>query len=87
MSSVCCSTIYIGVTNDLQRRVKEHKSKRVKGFSSRYNCVFLVYFEEFNSIEEAIKREKQLKKWNRSWKNELIKEKNPDWIDYSKDWK
>jgi putative endonuclease len=73
--------LYIGVTNDLKRRIYEHKNKSIKGFSSKYNINKLIYFEQFNDINEAIQREKQLKKWNRSWKDELIKKLNPKWND------
>ena len=73
--------LYIGVTNDIRRRVFEHKSKTVKGFTSRYNVDKLMYFEEYSDINEAIKREKQLKKWNRQWKIDLIEKDNPEWKD------
>ncbi|MBV8922290.1 GIY-YIG nuclease family protein [Bradyrhizobium sp.] len=74
-------TIYIGVTNDIIRRVAEHRSKLVKGFTSKYDVVKLVCFEQFDDPENAIRREKQLKKWNRAWKIRLIEEKNPNWGD------
>jgi len=86
MSSSNKSTIYIGVTNDLERRVYEHKNKMVKGFTQKYNCVNLVYYEVHNQIVDAIYREKQLKNWNRVWKNELIEENNLNWLDISKEW-
>jgi putative endonuclease len=73
--------LYIGVTNDLEKRVLEHKHKLNKGFAAKYNVDKLVYFEQFSIIEEAIQREKQLKKWNRDWKIELIEKENPDWSD------
>jgi putative endonuclease len=72
-------TLYIGVTNDLIRRVFEHKSKLVEGFTKKYDVVTLVYFEQFDDPENAIKREKRLKKWNRAWKIRLIEEHNPNW--------
>ena len=78
--------LYIGVTNDLTRRVFEHKNKVTKGFTSRYNVNKLVYFEEFSDINEAIKREKQLKKWNRQWKIGLIEKGNPKWMDLAEEW-
>ena len=65
-------TLYIGVTNDLIKRMYEHKNHLIKGFTDKYNVTILVYFEETNDINEAIKREKQLKKWNRKWKLELL---------------
>jgi putative endonuclease len=74
-------TLYIGVTNDLVRRVYEHRSKFVPGFTRRYGVRRLVYFEQFSNIEAAIQREKQLKKWNRRWKIRLIEESNPNWVD------
>ena len=75
------TTLYIGVTNNLERRIYEHKNKLIDGFSSKYNLNKLVYFEEYELIEDAIKREKQLKKWKRKWKEELIEKKNPFWKD------
>ncbi len=78
--------LYIGVTNDLERRIFEHKNKIVKGFTSRYNVDQLMYFEKFTNINEAIKREKQLKKWNRQWKIDLIEKDNPEWMDLSDGW-
>ena len=75
--------IYIGITNDLIRRVFEHKQKIVKGFTEKYNCTKLVYHEETNDVNEAIKREKQLKNRHRQWKINLINEHNPKWDDLS----
>ena len=74
-------TLYIGVTNDLVRRVFEHKSKLVESFTEKYDVVKLVYFEQFDDPENAIKREKRLKKWNRAWKIRLIEQHNPNWED------
>src|SRR5438552_2421434 len=76
-------TLYIGVTNDLARRVYEHKNKLVPGFSSRYNCTRLLYFEAGDSVEGAITREKQIKGWLRSKKIALVKTLNPKWDDLS----
>ena len=78
-------TLYIGVTNNLQRRIYEHKNKLVEGFSSRYNLDKLVYFECFDNEEYAIKREKRIKKYNRNWKITLIESLNPNWIDLYED--
>jgi putative endonuclease len=75
------STLYIGVTNDLVRRVYEHKSGVAEGFTKRHNVKRLVYFECFDDIEQAIHREKRLKKWTRAWKIALIEKHNPNWID------
>lgn len=69
------------MTNDLVKRVYEHKTKVISGFTKRYNVSILVYYEQLESRLEAIHREKQLKKWNRSWKLELIEKLNPMWID------
>jgi len=78
--------LYIGVSNDLERRMFEHKNKLVKGFSSKYNLNKLIYFESYQFVKDAIKREKNLKKWKRDWKINLIVEDNADWIDLSEDW-
>ena len=75
------TVIYIGVTSNLLERVQQHKTKVHKGFTSKYNCDKLVYFEEFEEINQAIKREKQLKAGNRKKKDELIQLKNPTWKD------
>ncbi len=78
-------TLYIGVTNDLSRRLYEHKNKFVDGFTKKYNMTKLVYCEVFNNINDAIKREKQLKNWHRQWKINLIESVNRDWSDLSKE--
>ena len=75
--------LYVGVTNDLKRRLKQHKQKSNKGFTGKYNGEKLIYFESTPYVENAIKREKQLKKWKREWKENLINEINPDWKDLS----
>ena len=74
-------TLYIGVTNNLIRRVYEHKNNFVQGFTSKYNVHRLVYYEATTDVESAILREKQMKKWKRKWKLNLIEEMNPDWKD------
>ncbi len=79
-------TLYVGVTNNLQRRVYEHKNKMIKGFTSKYNITKVVYFEVFNDIKSAIKREKQIKGWLREKKVDLIKSMNPEWNDLSEEW-
>ena len=74
--------LYIGVTSDLFTRIPEHKNKvYVTAFTAKYNCNKLVYYETYGRIEDAIAREKQLKKWNRQWKIDLIKKMNPEWED------
>jgi putative endonuclease len=74
-------TLYIGVTNDLVKRVWEHRSGLVDGFTRKYGVKRLVWFESTPDVLAAITREKQIKKWNRAWKIELIERKNPEWID------
>ncbi|RXH13964.1 GIY-YIG nuclease family protein [Bradyrhizobium guangzhouense] len=81
LASKISGTLYIGVTNDLIRRVAEHKLQLVESFTKEYGVVKLVYFEQFNDPENAIKREKRLKKWKRDWKIALIEKDNPDWND------
>ncbi len=76
-------TLYVGVTNDVTRRVHQHKAKVVKGFTTRYGVDKPVYFEIFDDPLNAIARERQLKKWNREWKLQLIENNNPGWIDLS----
>ena len=75
--------IYIGVTNDLERRMFEHKNKLVEGFTKRYNLMKLVFYEVTEDVESAISREKQLKNWHRDWKINLINQFNPEWEDLS----
>jgi len=74
-------TLYIWVTSDLKKRIYEHKEWLIDWFTKKYDVKHLVYYEEHSTIEDAIYKEKQLKKWNRSWKIELIEEKNPQWED------
>ncbi|HEY2184469.1 MAG TPA: GIY-YIG nuclease family protein [Xanthobacteraceae bacterium] len=76
-------TLYVGVTNDLVRRMSEHKGKLVPGFTRKYGVDKLVYFEEFASILEARARERVLKRWDRTWKLALIEKMNPQWRDLS----
>lgn len=79
-------TLYIGVTSDLQRRVSEHKQNLIEGFTKKYNCHKLVYYEDFSDIAQAINREKYLKGLKRIKKELLIKSINPTWKDLSLDW-
>jgi putative endonuclease len=83
MSNAHNSVLYIGITNDLTRRVAEHKAKIQKGFTEKYNVDKLVYFEATQAMADAIAREKQLKNWKRAWKDELIATTNPNWVDLS----
>ena len=75
------TVMYIGVTNDLRRRLYEHKNKQIEGFTKKYHVHKLVYFEEYSEVNDAITREKQLKRWVRSKKNLLVETKNPNWDD------
>ncbi len=79
-------TLYIGITNSLERRVHEHRIKEADGFTRKYNITMLAYFEEFDSIRDAIEREKQLKNWSRAKKVTLIERENPEWRDLSAGW-
>ena len=74
-------TLYIGITNNLETRMYQHKNKLIKGFTSKYNVDKLVYYEVYNDIYDAILREKRMKKWERKWKIELIEKNNPEWED------
>ena len=86
LSNWCDSVLYIGVTGDLTRRLDEHKNHVVPGFTNKYNVEKLVYFETTSDVRVALEREKQLKKWSRVKKNELISRANPTWCDLSKQW-
>lgn len=77
-------TLYIGHTDDLHKRVAEHKDKTFGGFTAKYGCDHLVWYQEFPTREEAFKRERQLKKWNREWKLDLIEAFNPQWEDLTR---
>lgn len=78
-------TLYVGVTNELRKRVWQHKQDLVEGFTKKYGVKILVWYEQTESIESAIVREKQIKKWNRDWKVELIEKNNPQWKDLYED--
>ncbi len=73
--------LYVGMTNSLLRRIYEHKQEMIEGFSKKYHIHNLVYYEQYNDVRNAITREKQIKKWNRQWKVELIEKDNPEWAD------
>ncbi len=81
MSNKQDGVLYIGVTSDIVKRVYEHKNDFVDGFTKQYNLKNLVYYEVYDEIEEAIKREKQFKNWYREWKVELVNKQNPHWED------
>ena len=86
LSNITNSTLYVGMTNDLKRRLYEHKNKLISGFTEKYNVNKLVYYEKTTDVKAAIQREKNLKKWNREWKLELIKKNNPLFKDLSLEW-
>ena len=86
LANVHDTVLYIGMTNDIMRRMSEHKAGTVVGFSKRYNLKKLVYLEEFSEVREAIAREKQLKNWHRDWKLNLIRQENPEMEDLSASW-
>ena len=86
MSNSSRSVLYIGVTNELMRRIKEHRSGEMPGFSAKYRCHHLLYYEEYNDINAAITREKQLKGWTRIKKERLITAFNPNLKDISAEW-
>jgi len=86
---IMCSssgTLYIGITNSIYRRALEHKRGEIEGFSAKYNCIRLVYYEGFDDVTKAIDREKQLKGWVRRKKTALIESKNPRWVDLAEKW-
>lgn len=79
-------TLYTGVTNDLERRVMEHKQKKIEGFTRKYNLTMLVSYETFADISQAIEAEKKIKTWRRSKKVELVQKMNPQWNDLAEQW-
>lgn len=87
MASKRYGTLYTGVTSDLVQRIYQHKEGTVDGFTKDYNVSMLVYYEQHDNAENAIKREKNIKDWQRAWKVELIEKANPDWHDLFNDLK
>ncbi|MEH3046027.1 GIY-YIG nuclease family protein [Sphingomonas adhaesiva] len=85
LASGRAGTLYVGVTSNLLNRLVQHREGLIEGFASRYGAVRLVWFEMADTMEAAITREKQLKKWNRDWKLRLIEESNPSWLDLAID--
>ncbi len=79
------NVFYVGITNDIYGRIWEHKTKTFKGFSSKYNIDRLVYYEIFEDVDEAITKEKKIKRWNREWKVDMINDFNPTWKDLYND--
>lgn len=86
LASARNGTLYIGVTNDLARRIMEHRDGLVPGFTKRYGVKMLVYYEAFDDVNAAIHREKRLKTWKRQWKIDLIQSRNLEWIDLAPSW-
>ena len=86
MTNYTNRVLYTGVTNDLERRVREHKSGLIPGFTQKYHCKKLVYFESFSDVEQAIRREKLIKEYSRDKKNQLVTSVNPEWKDLSEGW-
>ena len=86
LSNWCDTVLYIGVTNNLQRRLYEHKNHLVKGFTQKYSVHKLVYFETTGDVRVALEREKELKGWTRAKKNALVSKDNPNWLDLSAGW-
>lgn len=80
------TTLYIGVTNNLQNRLSQHRQKQTESFTQKYKLVNLIYYEVADTAEQAIAREKQLKGWHRAWKENLVSSINPDWEDLSVQW-
>lgn len=83
MTSISHTVLYIGFSGNIKQRIEQNKNKYSKGFAIKHNLNKVVYYEKFEFPGQAINREKQLKKWNRDWKNNLINDFNPDWIDVS----
>ena len=86
LSNFTRTVFYIGITNDLVKRVKQHRHDYGSIFTSKYKCFFLMYYEDYKSIRNAISREKQLKNWQRNWKIDLIKKENPELKDLAEGW-
>lgn len=81
LASQTAGTLYVGITSDLKKRIWEHKTKAVKGFTEKYDVHKLVYYEVYDDPENAILRKKRMKKWNREWKINIFRDRNPDWQD------
>jgi putative endonuclease len=80
------TVLYVGMTRDIEARIFDHKTKSLKGFTSKYNCDKLVHLEEYTDVRDAIAREKELKRYHRAWKENLITFNNPAWEDISEGW-
>jgi putative endonuclease len=86
LSNFARTVFYIGVTNNLQTRMRQHRNNEGGEFTSKYKCHYLMYYEDYGDIRNAITREKQLKNWLREWKIALVRKDNPDLTDLAKDW-
>ena len=86
LSNYARTVFYIGMTNNIETRVWQHRNNEGGVFTSEYKCHYLMYYEDYTDVNNAIAREKQLKNWQRNWKIDLIKKENPDLIDLAKDW-
>jgi putative endonuclease len=86
LSNFARTVFYIGVTNNIQIRLLQHRDGQGSAFTSKYRCHYLMYFETFTDINQAIAREKNLKNWHREWKTNLIRKENPDLLDLAADW-
>jgi len=86
LSNFARTVFYTGISNNLERRVWEHRNNEGGVFTAKYKCYFLMYYEDYSDVNNAIAREKQLKNWERKWKIELIRKENPGLIDLAKDW-
>lgn len=86
MTNFARTVLYIGITSNIERRVWEHKNNQGGAFTTKYKCHYLIHYEDYNDISNAIAREKQLKNWQRKWKLELIQKENPDLKDLSASW-
>jgi len=87
MTNIANTVLYTGVTNNLERRVYQHKHKTHPGFTEKYNVSKLVYYETFSDVSKAIAREKQIKNWKRDWKVSLVEKENAKWLDLSVGWR
>ncbi len=79
-------TLYVGMTNNIEHRVSQHKNHLIEGFTAKYDCTRLVWYEEFRDVRNAIRREKQIKGWTRARKIALIESQNPHWVDFAEHW-
>jgi len=86
LSNYARTVFYTGITNNLEIRICEHRNNQGSAFTAKYRCHFLMYYEDYSDVNNAIAREKQIKNWQRKWKIELIRKENPDLIDLAKDW-